>query len=137
MSYTKIVLAVLISSIFLNFFIFLSQISEKFFKIKINSGLASSEIDFSKIVNLITKAEILEVILPVFFFSLIYSFLPFGGIRAGIFLGIFVFIVGALPQYFWLTQSVKLPMNYIMHTLLWQLLKAVFVFGTFGLILSS
>ena len=140
MDYYKLILAVLIASIFLNLFIFLRLISEKFFKVKLNLPdqlAATGEVNFSKVVNLIAKAEIVEVILPVFFYSLTAPFLPFSGVKSGIFFAILIFSLGALPQFVWFEESFKLPTNYLMHTLLWQLLKAIFIFGTFGLILSS
>ncbi len=140
MDYYRMLLAVLIGSIFLNLFIFLRLISERFFKVKLDlSGSLSSpvQVNFAKFFNLIVKAEIVEVILPVFFYSLIAPFLPFSGVKSGIFFAILIFSLGALPQFVWFEESFKLPANYLMHTLFWQLLKAIFIFGTFGLILSS
>lgn len=140
MDYYRMLLAVLIGSIFLNLFIFLRLLSERFFKVKLDLAGAFSTpvtVSFAKFFNLIVKAEIVEVILPVFFYSLIAPFLPFSGIKSGIFFAILIYSLGALPQFVWFEESFKLPSNYLMHTLFWQLLKAIFIFGTFGLILSS
>src|SRR3989304_4788151 len=114
MEYYKLILAVLIASIFLNLFIFLRLISEKFFKVKLNLPAQLS--------------STVEVILPVFFYSLTAPFLPFSGVKSGIFFAILIFSLGALPQFVWFEESFKLPANYLMHTLLWQLLKAIFIF---------
>src|SRR5574341_42258 len=140
MDYYRMLLAVLIGSIFLNLFIFLRLLSERFFKVKLDLAGAFSTpvtVSFAKFFNLIVKAEIVEVILPVFFYSLIAPFFPFSGIKSGIFFAILIYSLGALPQFVWFEESFKLPSNYLMHTLFWQLLKAIFIFGTFGLILSS
>src|SRR5574341_2099142 len=95
MDYYRMLLAVLIGSIFLNLFIFLRLLSERFFKVKLDLAGAFSTpvtVSFAKFFNLIVKAEIVEVILPVFFYSLIAPFLPFSGIKSGIFFAILIYV---------------------------------------------
>jgi hypothetical protein len=82
--------------------------------------------------RVIVLAELFEIALPAFFFALILPFLPFSGIKAGIFFGIFIFFVGSLPQTVIFPQSIKLPVNFIVIHLFWQLLKNLTVFGVIG-----
>jgi hypothetical protein len=80
----------------------------------------------------IVLAELFEIALPAFFFALILPFLPFSGIKAGVFFGILIFFVGSLPQMAIIPQSIKLPVNFIVVHLFWQLLKNLVVFGMIG-----
>ena len=82
----------------------------------------------------IVTAELFEIILPAFFFALILPFLPFSGIKAGIFFGILIFFVGSLPQTVIFSQSIKVPVNFIVIHLFWLLLKNLVVFGVIGAI---
>lgn len=80
----------------------------------------------------ILTGELFEIALPAFFFALILPFLPFSGIRAGAFFGILIFFVGTVPQTVIIPQSIKLPVNFIVVHLFWQLLKNLVVFGVVG-----
>ena len=82
----------------------------------------------------IVLAELFEIALPAFFFALILPFLPFSGIKAGVFFGLLIFFVGSLPQTVIIPQSIKLPVNFIVGHLFWQLLKNLVVFGVVGAI---
>jgi len=80
----------------------------------------------------VVLAELLEIALPAFFFALILPFLPFSGMKAGAFFGILIFFVGSVPQTLIIPQSIKLPVNFIVVHLFWQLLKNLVVFGVIG-----
>jgi hypothetical protein len=69
---------------------------------------------------------------PAFFFALLLPFLPFSGIKAGAFFGILIFFVGTVPQMVIMPQSIKLPVNFIVVHLFWQLVKNLVVFGVIG-----
>lgn len=132
-------LAILLASLFLNLVIFLSRLTGQALQVK---AKLSSEIArppgarFIQTVELVIQAELWEVVLPAFVYSLVYSFLPFSGVRAGLFFGLIIFILGSLPEAISLANAVRLPLLLWLHQLVWRLVKLFLIFGTFGYFFS-
>jgi hypothetical protein len=99
-----------------------------------NSQMVENSFGSRWSLDTIIVTELFEIALPAFFFALILPFLPFSGIKAGVFFGILVFFVGSLPQTVIIPQSIKLPVNFIVVHLFWQLLKNLVIFGVIGAI---
>ena len=151
MNLLSLIKAILIASVPLQILRFLAGVTEKYLKLfegigsdlKMPELLGSSEQNSQMVENgfrsrwslqTIVIGELFEIAIPAFFFALILPFLPFSGIKAGIFFGILVFFVGSLPQTVIIPQSIKLPVNFIVIHLFWQLLKNLVVFGVIGAI---
>ena len=63
------------------------------------------------------------VAIPTISYSLLYLIVPFSGIRAGLAAALFAFTLGAVPVIMGLSVRVKLPMPYLLYTLLGYLIK--------------
>ncbi len=129
------VLSVLLASLFLTLSIFLSRLTAR--ALKVSETVPAVVIKPARthpvdIFELILQSILWEVILPGFIYSLIFSFIPFSGIKAGLFVALLVFMLGSFPDMLWLATSVKLSLTFWLHQLLWRLLKLFLIFGTFG-----
>ena len=127
--------SILIASLFLNLCLFLSRLTGSY--LKINQGMPAGAVkppgtSLIDIFELILQAELWEVLVPAFIYSLIYPFLPFSGIRAGLFVALLIFILAALPEVLSLGTVLRLPLSFWLHNLLWRLIKLFLIFGTFG-----
>ena len=127
--------SILIASLFLNLSLFLSRLTGSY--LKINQGVPVEVIkpprtSLMGIFELILQAELWEVLVPAFIYSLIYPFLPFSGIRAGLFVALLIFILASLPEVLSLGTILRLPLAFWLHNLLWRLIKLFLIFGTFG-----
>jgi hypothetical protein len=134
MNLLNLCIAVVIASVPFQILRFLTGVTEKYLKPfeGVNSGMAENSFRSRWSIEAIVLAELLEIALPAFFFALILPFLPFSGIKAGIFFGILIFFVGSVPQTIIIPQSIKLPVNFIVIHLFWQLLKNLVVFAIIG-----
>ena len=127
--------SILIASLFLNLSLFLSRLTGSF--LKISQGVPVEAIkpprtSLIDIFELILQAELWEVLIPAFLYSLIYPFLPSSGIRAGLFVALLIFILASLPEVLSLGTILRLPLAFWLHNLLWRLIKLFLIFGTFG-----
>jgi len=130
-----LVFSILVASVFLNLTLYLSRLTAKL--AQVNAGLPAEvkkepESGLWDILQLIMQAELWEVVMPVLVYSIIYPYLPFSGIRAGLFLGLVIFVAGILPQTISLSNSLKIGANLWLHQLIWRLVKLLLIFGTFG-----
>ena len=141
MNLSSLIKAILIASVPFQILRLLAGLTEKYLKpfegihsdLKAqNSQMVENSFRSRWTLQTIVTAELFEIALPAFFFALILPFLPFSGIRAGVFFGILIFFVGSLPQTVIIPQSIKLPVNFIVVHLFWQLLKNLVVFGVIG-----
>lgn len=63
------------------------------------------------------------VVIPTLSYSFFYLIMPFSGIKAGLAGTLFAFTLGAVPIVMGLSMRIKLPMPYLLYTLLGYLLK--------------
>lgn|SRR5574341_1595026 len=127
--------SILMASLFLNLSLFLSRLTGSY--LRISQGMPVEVVkpprtSLMDIFELILQAELWEVLVPAFIYSLIYSFLPFSGIRAGLFVALLIFILASLPEVLSLGTTLRLPLAFWLHNLLWRLVKLFLIFGTFG-----
>jgi hypothetical protein len=136
MNLSSLIKAILIASIPFQILRFLAGVSEKYLKPfeGIHSEMVENSFRSRWSLQSIVLVELMEIVLPAFFFALILPFLPFCGIKAGIFFGLFVFFVGSVPQMVIITQSIRLPVNFIVIHLFWQVLNNLGTFGVLGAI---
>lgn len=134
MNLPSLCIAVVIASVPFQILRLLAGLTEKYLKPfeGIHSGMIENSFRSRWSLQAIFITELFEIALPSFFFALILPFLPFSGIKAGIFFGILIFFVGSLPQTVVFPQSIKLPVNFVVIHLFWQLLKNLVVFGIIG-----
>ena len=85
---------------------------------------------------MILQAELWEVFFPFFLYSLIAPYMPSSGIKSGLIFGLLVFLIGSLPQLISLSENLKLPLAFLLHQLVWKLVKTFLIFGTFGYFLN-
>lgn len=128
-------LSILLASLFLTLSIFLSRLTARV--LKVSETVPAAVVKPARtqpldIFELILQSVLWEVILPGFIYSLIFNFIPFSGIKAGLFAAILVFLLGSFPEVLWLATSVKLSLTFWLHQLLWRLIKLFLIFGTFG-----
>jgi len=134
MNLLSLIKAILIASIPFQILRFLAGVTEKYLKPfeGIHSEMVENSFRSRWSFQSIVLVELLEIVLPAFFFALILPFIPLSGIKAGLFFGILIFFVGSVPQTVIITQSIKLPVNFIVIHLFWQILKNLVVFGVIG-----
>jgi hypothetical protein len=134
MNLSSLIKAILIASIPFQILRFLAEVTKKYLKSfeGIHSEMIQNGFRSRWSLQSIFLTELLEIVLPAFFFALMLPFLPFSGIKAGIFLGIFVFFVGSVPQMVIIPQNIRLPVNFIVIHLFWQFLKNLVIFGVIG-----
>lgn len=63
------------------------------------------------------------VVIPTVTYSFFYLIVPFSGIKAGLAATLFAFTLGAVPVVMGLSVRLRLPMPYLLFTLLGYLLK--------------
>jgi len=136
MNLSSLIKAILIASIPFQILRFLAGVTEKYLKPfeGIHSEMVENSFRSRWSLQSIVLVELLEIILPAFFFALILPFIPLSGIKAGLFFGILIFFVGSVPQTVIIPQSIKLPVNFVIIHLFWQILKNLVVFGVIGAI---
>ncbi len=134
MNLLSLCIAVVAASVPFHILRFLAHATEKHLKPLegIHSEMIENKPQSRWSLRTILAGELFEIALPAFFFALILPFLPFSGIRAGAFFGILIFFVGSVPQTVIIPQSIKLPVNFIVVHLFWQVLKNLVVFGVVG-----
>jgi hypothetical protein len=136
MNLSSLIKAILIASIPFQILRFLAGVSEKY--LKPFEGLHAEMVENSFrsrwSLQSIVLVELMEIALPAFFFALILPFIPLSGIKAGLFFGILIFFVGSVPQTVIIPQSIKLPVNFVVIHLFWQVWKNLVVFGVIGAI---
>lgn len=134
MSLLSLIKAILIASVFFQILRFLAGVTEKYLKPfeEIHPEIVENSFKSRWGLRSIVITELFEVVLPALFFTFILPFLPFSGIKVGIFFGIFIFFVATLPQMVIISQTIKLSTNFIVVYLFWQFLKNLLVFGTIG-----
>lgn len=72
------------------------------------------------------------VVVPTAAYSWFYVMLPFYGIRAGMAVGLILFILGIMPFTVAILMRVKLPVSYILFQLAGYLLKLLLIYGIIG-----
>lgn len=127
--------SILFASLFLNLCIFFSRLTALL--LQIEQGVPTAVIKpvrthLLDIFELILQTELWEVLLPAILYSLIYSFIPLSGVKAGLFVGLLLFLLGSLPDALWLGTNLRLSLAFWLHQLLWRLIKLFLIFGTFG-----
>lgn len=95
-------------------------------RLKLRSGIPQELVEESgKVWTLLNV--IMEVIFFVFIPSLIFGFfyllLPITGIRAGMGAALFAFMLGAVPVLMGMSVKIKLPMTFVLYSLLSFLVK--------------
>jgi hypothetical protein len=76
------------------------------------------------------------VVIPTIAYSFFYVVLPVSGIKGGIASALFAFLLGAVPFGMRLTVRMKLPIPYLLFTLLSHLLKLVGALAIIGYLYS-
>jgi hypothetical protein len=134
MNLLNLCIAIVIASIPFQILRFFAAVTEKYLKPfeGIHSEMVEGSFRSRWSLDNIFLGELLEIALPAFFFALLLPFLPFSGIKAGAFFGILIFFVGTVPQMVIIPERIKLPVNFIVVHLFWQLLKNLVVFGVIG-----
>lgn len=134
MNLINLCIAIAVASVPFQILRFLAGVTEKYLQPfeGIDSGMVKESLRSRWSFDSVVLAELLEIALPAFFFALISPFLPFSGIKAGVFFGLLIFFAGSLPQTVIIPQSIKLPVNFVVVHLFWQLLKNLMVFGVIG-----
>jgi hypothetical protein len=134
MNLINLLIAIVVASVPFQILRFFAGVTEKYLQPLegIHSEMAATTFRSRWSLDSIVLAELFEIALPAFFFALILPFLPFSGTKAGVFFGLLIFFVGSLPQTAIIPQSIKLPVNFIVVHLFWQLLKNLVVFGVVG-----
>ena len=139
MNWFLILIALFFSSIC---FIFLSILAILFSSwLKIYQDLEESNLS---LVNLNLKGilkslffnYLLEFLIPLAIFIVLFYFLPFRGIKFGISFALLVFIFSALQTILLSLEGARIPFNFAVHTLFWKLLRYLVSFGMAGFILS-
>lgn len=69
------------------------------------------------------------VTLPTVIYSGFYVMVPFSGIRAGIAMALFAFMLGIIPYSVSLLMHIKIPLSYTLFQTAGHLLKLLLVFG--------
>lgn len=63
------------------------------------------------------------IVIPTIGYSFFYLILPFAGIKAGMAIALFAFILGAVPVIMGLSIRIKLPVTYLLYFLFGYLIK--------------
>ncbi len=74
------------------------------------------------------------VVIPTLGFSFFYLILPYGGVKSGVAAALFAFILGGVPLSMSISVRVKLPMPFLLYTLLSYLLKIAGALALIGYI---
>jgi len=69
------------------------------------------------------------VAMPAVVYSWFYVMVPFSGVRAGVSLALFVFMLGIIPFAVSLLMRIKLPLSYTLFQSAGHLIKLIIVFG--------
>jgi hypothetical protein len=69
------------------------------------------------------------VVVPTVVYSWFYVLIPFYGVRAGVALAVFIFILGIVPYTASMLTRVKLPLAYMLFQLAGYLIKIIIVYG--------
>lgn len=69
------------------------------------------------------------VVVPAVVYSWFYVLIPFYGLRAGVTLAVFIFILGIVPYSASILTRIKLPLAYVLFQLAGYLIKTIIVYG--------
>ncbi len=69
------------------------------------------------------------VVVPAVAYSWFYVLVPFYGIRAGVGMAVFVFVLGIVPFAVTVLMRIKLPLSFMLFHLAGHLLKIIIVYG--------
>jgi len=69
------------------------------------------------------------VVVPTVAYSWFYVLVPFYGVRAGVSMAIFLFVLGIVPFGVTVLMRIKLPLSFMLFQLTGYLLKIILVYG--------
>jgi hypothetical protein len=69
------------------------------------------------------------VVVPTVAYSWFYVLVPFYGVRAGVSMAIFLFVLGIVPFAVTILMRIKLPLSFMLFQLSGYLLKIILVYG--------
>lgn len=69
------------------------------------------------------------VVVPAVAYSWFYVLVPFYGIRAGVGMAVFVFVLGIVPFAVTVLMRIKLPLSFMLFQMAGHLLKIIIVYG--------
>ena len=69
------------------------------------------------------------VVVPTVAYSWFYVLVPFYGVRAGVSMAIFLFVLGIVPFSVTVLMRIKLPLSFMLFQLSGYLLKIIIVYG--------
>jgi hypothetical protein len=69
------------------------------------------------------------VVVPTVAYSWFYVLVPFYGLRAGVGLAIFVFILGLVPFSVSVLMRIKLPLAFVLFQMAGHLIKTIIIYG--------
>ena len=95
-------------------------------KLQLTHGIASSLLESTGLgwaaINYVMEV-LFFVVIPTLAYGFFYLIIPLSGVRAGMAASLFAFTLGAVPALMGLSVRIKLPMPYILFTLLSLLVK--------------
>lgn len=69
------------------------------------------------------------VVVPTVAYSWFYVLVPFYGVRAGVALAVFIFVLGIVPFAVTVLMRIKLPLSFMLFQMAGYLLKIIIVYG--------
>lgn len=69
------------------------------------------------------------VVVPTVTYSWFYVLVPFYGVRAGVAMAIFIFVLGVVPFAVTVLMRIKLPLSFMLFQMAGYLLKIIIVYG--------
>lgn len=69
------------------------------------------------------------VVVPTVAYSWFYVLVPFYGVRAGVSMAIFLFVLGIIPFAITILMRIKLPLSFMLFQLSGYLIKIIIVYG--------
>ena len=69
------------------------------------------------------------VVVPTVAYSWFYVLVPFYGVRAGVAMAIFIFVLGVVPFAVTVLMRIKLPLSFMLFQMAGYLLKIIIVYG--------
>jgi hypothetical protein len=108
-------------------------------KLKITSGIPKEILESDgwvwTFMNFLMES-LFYVVIPAIAFAFFYVILPVSGAKGGIGCALFAFVLGAAPFAMRLSVRIKLPMPYVLFTLLSHLLKLAGALAIIGYLYS-
>jgi len=123
-SHELVLYCIVVAGAYLLFLSLLLNYIEK--KLKLQQGIAedlfeSSSLGWSMLTFLMEA--LFYVVIPAIAYSFFYLIIPLSGVKAGVAAALFAFTLGAAPAMMGLSVRIKLPMPYMLFSLLSLLLK--------------